>query len=45
VRPVTQFYVQVARRGYNEFARERLMREYTGLIPSDLVEALRNPVG
>lgn len=39
---VTDFYLQVARRGYNDFARERLLQEYTGLTEADLVESLRS---
>ncbi|TWD78998.1 hypothetical protein FB561_0046 [Kribbella amoyensis] len=39
---VTDFYLQVARRGYNDFARERLLKEYTGLTEPALVESLRS---
>jgi hypothetical protein len=41
VKPVTEYYRQVARRGYNDAARERLMQEYTGFTPARLVEAVR----
>ncbi len=42
---VTDFYLQVARRGYNDYARERLLIEYTGLTGADLVESLRSLAG
>ncbi|WP_433008751.1 hypothetical protein [Kribbella sp. CA-294648] len=41
VKRVTEYYRQVARRGYNDAARERLMQEYTGFTPARLVEAVR----
>ncbi|MEV6282001.1 hypothetical protein [Kribbella sp. NPDC051770] len=41
LRAVTDFYQQVARRGYNRPAQERLMLEYTGLTEQKLVDALR----
>ncbi|ADB34714.1 hypothetical protein Kfla_5709 [Kribbella flavida DSM 17836] len=41
VKAVTEFYPQVARRGYNDFVRQRLMKEYTGFTEQDLVDALR----
>jgi hypothetical protein len=41
LRTVTDFYVQVARRGYSRPAQERLMLEYTGLTEQNLVDALR----
>jgi hypothetical protein len=41
LRTVTEFYVQVARRGYSPSAQERLMLEYTGLTEQKLVDALR----
>jgi len=40
---VTRFYLQVARRGYSEFARARMMREYAGITAADLVANLRGP--
>ncbi|MET7277205.1 hypothetical protein ABZS29_03155 [Kribbella sp. NPDC005582] len=40
---VTRFYLQVARRGYSEFARARMMREYAGITAGDLVANLRGP--
>ncbi|MFK4087052.1 hypothetical protein ACI2LF_23290 [Kribbella sp. NPDC020789] len=40
---VTRFYLQVARRGYNEFARGRMMQEYAGITAGDLVVNLRGP--
>jgi hypothetical protein len=45
VRPVTEFYRQVARRGYNDAARERLMQEYTGFTAERLVESVRGSAG
>ncbi|WBQ06786.1 hypothetical protein [Kribbella sp. CA-293567] len=45
VRPVTEFYRQVARRGYNDAATERLMVEYTGLTSARLVESVRGSAG
>lgn len=45
IKPVTDYYLQVARRGYNEAARERLLREYTGLTEAALVESMRTPAG
>lgn len=44
-KPVTEYYVQVARRGYNQFAQERLMKEYTGFTEATLVESLRSLAG
>ncbi|GAB3811711.1 hypothetical protein [Kribbella italica] len=41
LRAVTDFYQQVARRGYNRPAQERLMVEYTGYTEQKLVDALR----
>ncbi|WP_432941272.1 hypothetical protein ACQPXM_33265 [Kribbella sp. CA-253562] len=41
LRAVTDFYVQVARRGYNRPAQERLLLEYTGFTEQNLVDALR----
>jgi hypothetical protein len=41
LRAVTDFYLQVARRGYNRPAQERLMLEYTGFSEQKLVDALR----
>ena len=41
VKRVTEYYRQVARRGYSDAARERLMQEYTGFTPARLVEAVR----
>ncbi|WP_344145505.1 hypothetical protein [Kribbella yunnanensis] len=40
---VTRFYLQVARRGYSEFARARMMQEYAGITAGDLVVNLRGP--
>ncbi|GAA0621764.1 hypothetical protein HPO96_28815 [Kribbella sandramycini] len=40
---VTRFYLQVARRGYNEYARNRMMQAYAGLTADDLVANLRGP--
>ncbi|TDU91340.1 hypothetical protein EV138_4945 [Kribbella voronezhensis] len=45
LRPVVEYYAQVARRGYNQFARERLMKEYTGFTEATLVESLRSLTG
>ncbi|MEV8375284.1 hypothetical protein AB0P21_21295 [Kribbella sp. NPDC056861] len=45
VKPVTEFYRQVARRGYNDAARERLMQQYTGLTSARLVESVRGSAG
>ncbi|HEY0619332.1 MAG TPA: hypothetical protein VGD15_17145 [Kribbella sp.] len=45
VKPVTDFYFQVGRRGYSQAARERLMQEYTGFTEETLVESLRSLVG
>jgi hypothetical protein len=45
LKPVTDYYAQVARRGYNQFARERLMKEYTGFTETTLVESLRSVAG
>ena len=45
IKPVTDYYLQVARRGYNEFARARLLEEYTGFTETDLVESLRTLAG
>ncbi|WP_241995062.1 hypothetical protein [Kribbella sp. VKM Ac-2568] len=42
IKPVTEYYRQVARRGYNEAARDRLMKEYTGFTEARLVESLRS---
>lgn len=42
IKPVTEYYRQVARRGYNEAARDRLMEEYTGFTEARLVESLRS---
>ncbi len=41
LRAVTDFYLQVARRGYNVPAQQRLMLEYTGFGEQKLVDALR----
>jgi hypothetical protein len=41
LRAVTDFYLQVARRGYNVPAQQRLMLEYTGFTEQKLVDALR----
>lgn len=41
VRQVTEYYRQVARRGYNDAARDRLMQEYTGFTQLRLVESVR----
>lgn len=40
---VTRFYLQVARRGYSEYARARMMQEYAGITAADLVVNLRGP--
>jgi hypothetical protein len=45
VRPVTEYYRQVARRGYNDAARDRLMQEYTGFTAERLVESVRGSAG
>ncbi|MDX6280591.1 MAG: hypothetical protein QOH03_1662 [Kribbellaceae bacterium] len=45
VKPVTEYYRQVARRGYNDAARDRLMQEYTGLTEETLVESVRGSAG
>ncbi|GAA3550360.1 hypothetical protein [Kribbella ginsengisoli] len=45
VKPVTEYYRQVARRGYNDAARERLMQEYTGFTEERLVESVRGSAG
>ena len=45
LKPVTEYYAQVARRGYNAFAQERLMKEYTGFTETTLVESLRSLAG
>jgi hypothetical protein len=45
IKPVTDFYFQVARRGYSDAARERLMKEYTGFTEAALVESLRSLAG
>lgn len=45
VRPVTEYYRQVARRGYNDAARDRLMQEYTGFTQVRLVESVRRSAG
>jgi hypothetical protein len=45
LQPVTEYYAQVARRGYNQFARERLMKQYTGFTEATLVESLRSLAG
>jgi hypothetical protein len=42
LKPVTEYYRQVARRGYNEAARDRLMEDYTGFTEARLVESLRS---
>ncbi|TCN35329.1 hypothetical protein EV644_116122 [Kribbella orskensis] len=42
IKPVTEYYRQVARRGYNDAARDRLMVEYTGFTDARLVESLRS---
>jgi hypothetical protein len=42
IKPVTEYYRQVARRGYNQAARDRLMEEYTGFTEARLVESLRS---
>jgi hypothetical protein len=42
---VTDFYRQVASRGYNSEIRERLLLEYTGLTEQELARSLRNQVG
>jgi len=42
IKPVTEYYRQVARRGYNDAARDRLMKEYTGFTQARLVESLRS---
>jgi hypothetical protein len=42
---VTDFYRQVASRGYNAEIRERLLLEYTGLTEQELAGSLRNQVG
>jgi hypothetical protein len=42
IKPVTEYYRQVARRGYNEAARDRLMEDYTGFTQARLVESLRS---
>jgi hypothetical protein len=44
-RPVTDFYLQVARRGYSPSIRERLLEERTGFTEQDLVESLRSLAG
>ncbi|NEA31979.1 hypothetical protein G3I17_09910 [Streptomyces sp. SID13031] len=41
VKQVTEYYRQVARRGYNDAARDRLMQEYTGFTQARLVESVR----
>ncbi|GAB3948071.1 hypothetical protein GCM10029976_078480 [Kribbella albertanoniae] len=40
---VTRFYLQIARRGYSEYARARMMQEYAGITAGDLVVNLRGP--
>ncbi|MEV6418026.1 hypothetical protein [Kribbella sp. NPDC051718] len=45
VKPVTEYYRQVARRGYNDAARDRLMQEYTGFTEERLVESVRRSAG
>jgi hypothetical protein len=45
VKPVTEYYRQVARRGYNDAARDRLMQEYTGFTAERLVESVRGSAG
>lgn len=45
VKRVTEYYRQVARRGYNDAARDRLMQEYTGLTEEQLVESVRGSAG
>lgn len=44
-RRVTNFYLQVARRGYAPTIRDRLLKEETGLTEQDLVESLRSLAG
>jgi hypothetical protein len=44
-RRVTDFYLQVARRGYSPSIRERLLEEGTGFTEQDLVESLRSLAG
>jgi hypothetical protein len=41
VKRVTEYYRQVARRGYNDAARDRLMQQYTGFTQARLVESVR----
>lgn len=45
VKRVTEYYRQVARRGYNDAARDRLMQEYTGFTQGRLVESVRGSSG
>jgi hypothetical protein len=45
VKRVTEYYRQVARRGYNDAARDRLMQEYTGFTEERLVESVRGSAG
>jgi hypothetical protein len=45
LKPVTDFYRQVARRGYNDAAKERLLQEYTGFTQKKLVDSLRSLAG
>jgi len=45
VQRVTYFYRQIARRGYNDAAKERLMTEYTGFSQKALVDSLRSLAG
>ena len=42
---VTDFYLQVARRGYSPIIRERVMKEQTGVTEEDLVGSLRSLAG
>jgi hypothetical protein len=44
-KPVSDFYIQVARRGYSDGARQRLMKQYTGFTEETLVESLRSLAG
>jgi hypothetical protein len=45
IRNVTDFYLQVAFRGYNPELRARLMEEQTGFTDEKLVESLRSLAG
>ena len=45
VKRVTEYYRQVARRGYNDAARDRLMQQYTGFTQARLVESVRGTAG